>query len=77
MRSAPEVAAITADMARIAPLPRAVASLCHEAGKAIPEYHPLAARLQALNDAETPEIPAAAGVLREAAADLARCLPSA
>lgn len=76
MRAAPEVAAITADMACIAPLPRAVKNMCHEAGQAIPEYHPLAAKLQALGSARRPEISATAGVLRAAAARLAACPPA-
>ncbi len=76
LRAAPEVAAITADMARIAPLPHAVANMCHEAGKAIPEYHPLAPQLRGLRHAARQKIPAAAGVLREAASRLANCPPA-
>ncbi len=76
LRAAPEVAAITADMAGIAPLPHAVGNMCHEAGKAIPEYHPLAPQLRTLSHAARSKIQAAAGVLREAAARLANCPPA-
>lgn len=77
MNAAPEVAAITADMAQIAPLPRAISNMCHEAGKVIPEYHPLANSLYVLRCARQPGIPAAAGALREAASRLAACPPGA
>jgi tetratricopeptide (TPR) repeat protein len=76
MKFAPEVAAITSDMARIAMQPHTVENMCYEANKAIPEYHPLAVPLQALRNAGRSEIPAAAGVLRKAAEGLAACPPS-
>ena len=76
MKAGPEAAAITADMARIARLPRAVENLCHEAGEAIPDHHPLADSLQTLQHAGRREIPAVAGALREAAERLAACPPS-
>ena len=77
LNAASEIGAITADMARIAPLPRAVKNLCHEAGQLIPSYHPLFEPLQALRRANQPQIPAAAGALREAAASSAVCPPAA
>ncbi len=75
MKAAPEVAAITADMARVAPLPRTVANMCHEAGGAIPVHHPLALPLQTLREANRGQIPLVAGRLREAAERLAACPP--
>jgi tetratricopeptide (TPR) repeat protein len=86
MKFAPEVAAITSDMARIAMQahigstaagsPAAIENMCYEASKAIPEYHPLAVPLQTLRNAGRSEIPAAAGRLREAAGQLAACPPA-
>jgi len=76
LNAAPEVGAITADMAQIASLPRAVTHMCHEAGRAIPPYHPLASPLRHLRDAKPPQIPTAAGVLRDAAGRLAVCPPA-
>jgi tetratricopeptide (TPR) repeat protein len=76
MKIAPEVAVITADMARIAMQPHTVENMCFEAIKAIPDHHPLSEPLQALRCAGRSEIPAAAGVLREAADGLAVCPPS-
>ncbi|MCP4660304.1 MAG: hypothetical protein GY856_33300 [bacterium] len=73
LRVAPEVAAITADMARISPQPRAIRHLCHEAGKVIVASHPLAEPLRAVASAAQEAIPAAAAALRKAASGLALC----
>ncbi len=73
LKAAPEIAAITADMARLSPQPLAVRNLCHEAEAVIFGPHPLVEPLRAVANAAQEMIPAAATALREAASGLAHC----
>ena len=73
LKAAPEIAAITADMAQISPQPLAVRHLCYEAAEVITAPHPLTGYLRTLESAAEEEIPTAAAALREAATRLAPC----
>ena len=73
LKAAPEIAAVTADMAQISPQPLAVRHLCYEAAEVITAPHILAEHLRTLESATQEEIPAAAAALREAAVRLAPC----
>ena len=71
LKAAPEVAAIIADMARVAPQPFAVQHLCYEARKVIPGAHPLAEPLRGLAGASQEAIRELSVTLRQAAVALA------
>ncbi len=74
LEAAPEVAAIVADMARIAAEPPAVRHICSEAAMVISAPHPLTEPLEELALAPRKTIPIASTALREAASRLATCL---
>ena len=71
LRAAPEVAAIVADMARIAAEPQAVRHICYEAAAVISAPHPLSEPLGDLALAPPETIPTASAALRDAAGRLA------
>ncbi len=74
VNAAPEVAAITADMARANPEPLAIRQLCFEAREVISGRHPLTKALRGLARAAKDVIPDAAAALREEAGRLTPCL---
>ncbi len=71
--AAPEVAGITADMARVLPQPHAIRQLCHEAARIISGRHPLTEPLQALALSAPEWLSESAAALRREAAKLAPC----
>ncbi len=73
LQAAPEVAAIIADMARVAPQPLAIRQICHEASEVITGRHPLTRPLRALARATEELIPKTAAALRREACTLAPC----
>ncbi len=73
LRAVPEMAAIVADMARVADEPKAVRHICGEATAVISAPHPLTEPLGELAMAPPESIPAASAALREAAGKLAAC----
>ncbi len=73
LRAAPEMAAIVADMARVADEPQAVRHICSEAMAVISAPHPLTEPLRELALAPPETIPAVSAALREAAGRLAAC----
>ncbi len=73
LEAAPEVAAIVADMARVAQQPFAIRQLCLEAAGLITGCHPLKRPLQDLARAARERIPEAAEALRREACAIARC----
>ena len=75
MTATSEVAAITADMARLGPRSPALRLICGEATALIRAPHPLSQLLDDLEAARHDAIPDAAGALRGAAGELAACPP--
>lgn len=73
LRAAPEVAAIVADMARVAPEPPAVRHICGEATTVVSASRTLTEPLGNLALAPRELIPDASAALREAASRLANC----
>ncbi len=73
LQTAPEVAAIIADMARVDPTALAIRQICFEAGELITARHPLTKPLRTLGQAASEAIPEAAAALREEASRLAPC----
>ncbi len=73
LQAASEVAAITADMARVSQQPVAIREICYEAARLIAGRHPLTQPLRALARAARQAIPEAAAALREEAGRLAPC----
>ncbi len=73
LRAVAEVAAVVADMARVASKPLAVRHICGEAEAVIRAPHPLIEPLRELATAGREMIPVAAAALRESASRLAAC----
>ncbi len=71
LRAVPEMAAIVADMARVAAEPQAVRHICLEAAAVINAPHPLIEPLADLSLAPSEMIPTASAALHEAASQLA------
>ena len=73
LETAPEVAAIVADMARVSNKPPAVRSICNESAPVITSVQTLREPLAILALAARETIPEAAAALRQAACQLAPC----